>query len=876
VEIITSHNGLDFDGLASMVAANKLYPGAVMVIPGTVSKNIQQFMGLYKDSLFIKTPKEIDLSKVNRAILVDTANPERLGELKGLTTLPDIDFHVFDHHPAAGEDLQGSVHETANLGATTTMLVEKIIARRINISPFDATILALGIYEDTGSLLFPSTTERDAQAVAYLLKCRANLKVVADFIEQPFSSEQRQILHGLLDSVHHYKINNVDVVIAIHNGEGYVPGLDLVTYRLAQMEQGDTIFVIASMQGKIHVVARSGTANLRVNEVLKPLGGRGHERAASAVIRGQTGQEVAELILAQIHERIRPPVTARDIMSTPVKTIALYKTMEDAGRIMLRYGHTGMPVVDGPKVVGMISRRDVDKAIVHELGHAPVKGFMTTDVLSISPDTPIGEIQKMVVENDVGRLPVVEDESLVGIVSRTDILRILHGEDYPEDHELMYPLSEGGIENFAALMQSRLPANIVGILRLAGEIAEELEGTVYCVGGFVRDLFLEVPNFDVDLVVEGDGRQLAIELAKRLSGKVRIHERFATATVILEDSNKIDIATARTEYYEFPAALPMVERSSIREDMYRRDFTINTLAICLNPGKFGDLIDYFGGRKDIQNRYIRILYNLSFVEDPTRILRAIRFEQRYQFTIEVDTLRFARDAIERRMLGKLSYKRILHELILILSEKDPLGALRRMKETGVWQFILPEVKLDTLKKIPLQRIPLVIGWWNNRYGRVVRAWLVYLLVIFSGLSKNQLIDVTNRFPFDKYAQRCVEDSIQIPVLAREIYTDVTLLPSQLHRMLSNLSNENLIYLLLIIRDENAWERIANYLDAVEQAKVEISGHDLKKLGIKPGPQFKDITNDLYDLKLDGVNRTREDEINTVLVWLKEGRFQCSG
>src|SRR5690606_38395864 len=157
--------------------------------------------------------------------------------------------------------------------------------------------------------------------------------------------------------------------------------------------------------------------------------------------------------------------------------------------------------------------------------------------------------------------------------------------------------------------------------------------------------------------------------------------RFRTAVVTLPDGTKIDVATARTEYYEYPAALPKVEKSSLKEDMYRRDFTINTLAICLNPGHFGDLIDYFGGRKDLMNGSIRILYNFSFVEDPTRILRAIRFEQRYRFTIEADTLRFARDAIERRMLGRLSYKRILAELILILNEKDPVPALERIRGT---------------------------------------------------------------------------------------------------------------------------------------------------------------------------------------------------
>jgi tRNA nucleotidyltransferase (CCA-adding enzyme) len=614
------------------------------------------------------------------------------------------------------------------------------------------------------------------------------------------------------------------------------------------------------MQGKVTVVGRSDTNNLRVNEVLKPLGGSGQERAASAVIRGRSCREVADLILENIADKIRPAVIARDIMTTPVKTIALYRTMEEAGRIMLRYGHTGMPVVDGDKVIGMISRRDVDKAILHELGHAPVKGFMTTEVVSISPETPVSEVQKMVVENDIGRLPVVERGRLVGIVSRTDILRILHGDDYPEDHELLYPFSDGGIENFSQLMHEELPADIFSALVLAGEIAQELKSTAYCVGGYVRDLFLQVPNFDIDLVVEGDGRELAVRMAQKLGVKVRIHERFGTATILWDTGTKIDVATARTEYYEFPAALPVVERSSIREDMYRRDFTINTMVICLNPDKFGDLIDYFGGRKDIQNRYIRILYNLSFVEDPTRILRAIRFEQRYKFTIEVDTLRFARDAIERRMLGKLSYKRILQELILILSEKDPMSAMERMKETGVWKYILPEVKLEELNRIPFKRIPIVIGWWEDRYyGREIKSWVVYLLAIFAKLTAAQLAEVFNRYPLDRYAQRCIEDSVVVPQLADKLTRNPDLLSSQ-------------IDLLLHLREESVWDRVVSYCDLKERAKVEISGHDLKQLGLKPGPLFKKILAELYDTKLDQTTTNREEELAVVRKWMKERKF----
>ena len=873
MEIITSHNALDFDGLAGMVAASKLYPQAVMVISGTVAKNIKQFMALYKDLLSIRTPKEIDLKQVTRVIVVDTANPNRLGQLKSLSSNKTLDFHVFDHHPSAEDDLVGSIHEVHQIGAATTILVEKIMASNIAISSFDATILALGIYEDTGSLLFSSTTERDAKAVAFLLGRRANLMVIANFMEQPFSGEQRHILQNLLDSARHHNINNVDIVIAIYDSNVFIPGLDLVSSRLIKMEDCDVIFVIAMMQGKVNVVGRSATNNLRINEVLKPLGGRGHEKAASAVIKGKSCTEVADLIMENVKDRVRPAVIAQDIMSSPVKTIAMYRTMEEAGRIMLRYGHTGMPVVDGEKVVGMISRRDVDKAIVHELGHAPVKGFMTTEVLSIAPTTPVSEVQKLVVENDVGRLPVVDKGYLVGIVSRTDILRILHGEDYPEDHELLYSFSDGGIENFSSLMHERLPADIFYVLELAGQIAQELDSTVYCVGGYVRDLFLQVPNFDVDLVVEGDGRELATRLAERLGGKIRIHERFGTAAVLLKEGTKIDVATARTEYYEFPAALPMVEKSSIREDMYRRDFTINTMALCLNPNKFGDLIDYFGGRKDIQNRYIRILYNLSFVEDPTRILRAIRFEQRYKFTIETDTFRFARDAIERSMLGKLSYKRIMHEFILILSEKDPLSALERMKETGVWKYILPEVKLEEVNKIPVRRIPIVMGWWETRYyGRKVQAWLVYILVIFSKLTSAQVSEVLNRYHLDKYAQRCIEDSAQVPQVANRISEEPGLRPSQMNKMLAHLGTENLLYLLLNIKDEGAWERFIKYCDLKERVKVEINGHDLKKLGMKSGPQFKDILEELYNYKIDGITNSREDEIKMVMKWISEGRF----
>jgi tRNA nucleotidyltransferase (CCA-adding enzyme) len=872
LQIITSHNALDFDGLASMVAAGKLYPAGVKVFSGTLSKNVKKFMALYKDLLIIKNPKEIDLSKVTQIVVVDTANINRLGQLKQVAARENINFIIFDHHPLAPDDLPGSTREIHQVGAATTILVEKIIARNISISAFEASIMALGIYEDTGSLLFPSTSPRDLEAAAFLLGKGANLSVVANFIEQPFSSEQRQLLQVLLNNSQHYRINNLDVVIAIYEGNKYISGLNEVAYRLFELENSDVIFILALMDSKINIVARSRTNNVKVNEILKTLAGRGHEKAASAIVKNQTTSKVTDIIMQQLAV-VKPGLLARDIMSSPVKTIPTDFSMEEAGKVMLRYGHTGMPVVENHTMVGVISRRDVDKAILHNLGHAPVKGFMTTVVYYTSPDTPVGELQKMMVENDIGRLPILENGKLVGIVSRTDILRTLHDDDYPEDHEVLYMPGTEQKTNCLSMMEERLPSKILAILKLAGEIAEQLGSTVYCVGGFVRDFLLQVPNFDVDLVVEGNGEELAKCLAERLGGKGRIHERFRTAVITLPDGNKIDIATARTEYYEFPAALPQVEKSSIREDMYRRDFTINTLAIHLNPDRLGELLDYFGGRRDLEAGIIRVLYNLSFVEDPTRILRAIRFEQRYGFTIEPDTLRFAIDAIERHMLRELSGNRILHELILILGEKDPSKSLARMKEIGIWKYILPEVQLDNFNRVNLKRIPIVITTLEERYYPLyIKSWLIYIIILLSGLGKKEVETILERFSFDSFAIRVIRESSQVPAIARYLNENYYLKAHQIDEILGTWAKENIVYLLLLICNEEAWNNLIHYLDLKERIQVELNGNDLKEMGIVEGPIYRIIFNELYQLKLDGLIHNREEELMKVKEWMEDKKW----
>lgn len=875
MDIITSHNALDFDGLASMVAAGILYPSAVKVFSGTLSEHVKKFMALYKDLIDIKTPKKIEMDQIERMIIVDTANINRLGHLKSTAERSNMKFYIYDHHPIAADDLKGEIVERHNTGAATTILVEEIRRLGIAVTPFDATILALGIYEDTGSLLFTSTTPRDVEAAAFLLARGANLSVVANFMEQSFSSEQRELLQGLLKNSRHYNIKNVDVIIAYTKAGEFIHGLDALTSRLLEVENGEAAFAIAVMKNKTYVVGRSRSNNVSINETLQALNGRGHSKAASAVVNHDKVEEIIEKILAELGKKTTPGLLARDIMSSPVRTIPSNVSMSDAGRIMLRYGYTGMPVVDGEKMIGVISRRDISKAQIHELDHAPVKGFMITGVWTATADTPVNDIQKLMIEYDIGRLPIVEDGKLRGIVSRTDILRTLHGTDYPEDHTVLFSDAGTTTQNYLSLMQERLPSRILSVLRLAGLMAEDLDARVYCVGGFVRDLFLRLPNFDVDLVVEGNGVALAENLAQRLGGRARTHARFKTAIVTWPDGFKVDIATARTEYYEFPAALPCVEKASIKEDLYRRDFTVNTLALELNPDRFGELIDFFGGRKDLENGKIRILYNFSFVEDPTRILRAIRFEQRYKFSIEEDTLRFARDAIERRLLNKLSPHRIMHELMLILEENDPVPSLERMKEIGVWDYIFPEMGLAAGDWNELRRIPVLYAWWNERYQfSNIEPWLIYVMLLVSKNSLKKALPAVHKYFPARRIMKAIEESFAAPALAEYFYScdEAKLAPSLLDEKIGNWSNEAILYLLLCVKDEATWEKIVGYLDIKNEAKLEATGRDLKQMGIKPGPIYSFLLKELFKMKLDGKVKNKNDELEMLEKMIEEGNF----
>ncbi|HYL80891.1 MAG TPA: CBS domain-containing protein, partial [Candidatus Acidoferrum sp.] len=552
----------------------------------------------------------------------------------------------------------------------------------------------------------------------------------------------------------------------------------------------------------------------------------------------------------------------------PVKAIPERFTIRGAAEIMNRFNLAYLPVVRRGEMVGLITREVADKAMFHSLGDAPVHDYMSGEFHRVTPDTPLSQVQRLMVERSLGFLPVLEGQRLKGAVTRADLLRhtyedLLTRPTFPaaEEREL------GGAvaRQMAGLLANRLPPRIQSILRLAGTVADELGTKVYAVGGFVRDLLLRHENLDVDLVVEGDGIAYAEALARRLPGKVTSHRRFGTAVVGLADGFKIDVATARTEYYEYPAALPTVEHSSIKMDLYRRDFTINTLAVCLNADRYGELLDFFGGQQDLRDKTLRIIHNLSFVEDPTRILRAVRFEVRFGFHLSRHAEQLIANAVQMGLLAKLSGARLYTELQLILQEARPLAILERLRDLGVLNAIHPRLGVDATTERRFHRVGEVLTWYGLLYqGEQPTPWVVYLLTLFGERVGAEARAILRRLgPSPRAVATLGQALARLRGLARQFQQARELPPSRVFRWLADAPLEVVLALMARMERPELRKGVGDFLATMRRVRPILRGGDLRALGIRPGPIFREILNSLLYARLDGHVQSRDDELRFV-------------
>jgi tRNA nucleotidyltransferase (CCA-adding enzyme) len=978
MDLVICHTTVDFDALGAAVGVARLRPGCKIVLAGGAHPAVRDFLALHRDEYPLIERRSVDWAVVRSLTVVDTQQRDRLGPLAAWLDLPHLDtLALYDHHPDGDSDIPATERQVEPVGATTTLVVEALqraiatgadaltcnpLVSTACLSPAEATVMALGIHVDTGSLTYEGATARDAAALAWLMGQGASVRAIAAYVDPALSPDLQPLLAQCLETVqtrtiHHYQVAWVSLELP-----DYVPGLSTLAGRLIDTIGSDALFLGArygsapsgsaqsgdaqsgdaqsgsaqsgdvqsgdapsgddpggasetverDRKTRLVIIGRSRIPHTDLSGWFGDHGGGGHARAAAVTLHQGDLQDILAELLNDFAAQIPQPPIARDLMSSPVRTIRPETTIDEARRILLRYGHSGLSVVDEDgELVGIVSRRDLDIALHHGFGHAPVKGYMSTRLQTICPDTSLAEIETRMVTYDVGRLPVIAGGKLVGIVTRTDVLRQFQ-RDRPD------PLGdrfEDDTFETTRLLPTAVPARsdrsraptiplqrfappLQQLLDRAAALAQERGWHLYVVGGAVRDALLgdrrsPLMPTDLDLVVDAcQGRPVtedsgaAVELGTALQtfypdARLQVHGRFQTAALLWHNDPELgslwaDIATARTEFYPYPAANPEVEASSIRQDLYRRDFTINALAVRLTQPRPGELLDFFGGLIDLNHRQIRVLHANSFIEDPTRIYRAVRFAVRLGFVLEPQTETYIRYAIAHLPFTRSQpaatrfpalETRLKAELKIILQASYWSGAIALLDHLDALRCIHPQLRMT---QVLWHQLRLMVRGWRV-LGRPQPARSGPELVLWECLLETLLaaLDPADRAPV---ATRLQLTDASIQRLATLAATETAIhaalpqcdRPSQRVDCLARYDTGTLV--LVAVRQEQSplgrsqRRHIWRYLVDWSQRRSLLDGRDLQKLGYRPGPQFKTILSDLRRATLDGDIRDRDAAI----------------
>ncbi len=865
--IITSHINADFDAIASMLAAQKLYPDSVVIFPGSQEKNLRDFFIRSTSYLFnMVDPKSIDFSKTSKLVIVDTKQKNRLPQVEPLLNKSNVKIDIYDHHPPMDGDIKGNIEITEKTGATTTILCKLLQKKKIIPNPEEATIMALGIYEDTGLFTYSSTTQNDLEQAAFLLSCGADLNTIVNFVVKEIKSEQVAWLNELLNEMTLHKINGVNIHMSVISSSTYINDLATIVQKVVRMENLDIFFAIVLMGNKISIIARNRLPEVDVGKILSAFGGGGHAYAASAKVENQTLPQVEMRLIEKLQKRVKSVKIAKNLMTSPAITIEPTISCKDANNMMTRYNISTLLVVDKKKnsYEGYITRQVIEKTLYHNLAHLPVKEYMNSEVSFISSDADVSQIESIILEKKHRILPVIDDGWIRGVITRTNLL------DYLVQHnkELQQNESELGIKKnvkkrqIENILYQRLDNRIKQLLQNIGTTGHKLGFKMYVVGGFVRDLLLSRQIDDIDIVVEGDGISFAKKFADKEGCRISTYKKFGTAVIIFPDGFKVDVASARLEYYKTPAALPIVEKSSIKLDLARRDFTINTLAISLNPNDFGTMTDYFGANRDLKDKTIRIIHNLSFVEDPTRIFRAIKFSNRFGFKIGKVTSNLIKNAINIDCFKNLSGLRVLSELKQIFEEENPIPAIRSLEEYGLEKMIHKEMTIIPNTYQLLESVNKILSWHDLLYTEeLYPRWAVYFMALL------------NRCSYKVSEQIC--DRLRVPIRERnlllekrykaekrlyQIENTKDISTQDLYWALINFKSEFILYMMALAKDESTKKSISNFYTHQRDIKPFMKGRDLLALGIKSGPVFTTILNQILNEKLNGKLKTKKEEI----------------
>ncbi len=859
MQLITTHDIADFDGVAAMLAAHKLYPDAVPVLPPRLGRGVREFITLYQNGLPFVAWRDFRPQRMERIILVDT---QKVPDIKRVRR--DAPVLIIDHHPQHPNERTDTTFTGDIVGAATTLLVEQIRTQGdITLNGLEATLLLLGIYSDTGALTYGTTTARDAYAAGWLLSQGAAVDTVRGFLAPSLNDVQRDLLDMLINVEETRTVQGYAVTVGAVTLKHYVENINSVAHRLRDLLDPDALFILVQMpdhnkRANVQMVCRSRTDSIDCGAVARHFGGGGHSRAAAANIDSAL-DDVKFSLWDFLVANVQPAVCVADLMSHGAQTVRAEAKLGEIITQLRKIGHEGYPVLDGHAVVGLLTRRDADRALEHGLKDATVRDVMTDGEIVLSPSDSVATLERLIVDSGWGQIPVMDAGRLVGIVTRTDLIKhwaTVHPPTQAPSQRL--PLTE---------ISAVLGTDSSTLIETVAAFARERGLNLYMVGGIVRDVLLRRHNDDIDFVLEGDARtdnilengaiQFAQALCAALGGKVSSYRPFGTATWLLDEvvAEKIgadlsqlppyvDFATARNEFYVRPTALPSVYGGSIKLDLHRRDFTINTLAVQLSPTSDYRLLDFYGGLRDLNERKIRALHSLSFVDDPTRVLRAARFEHRLQFEIEPRTAQL----IERAhpMLRRITGERLRNELKLLLNEAEPERALHLLEERGILNGIHPALRFPPEVGQAFIDARTTRNTWPIQPEKTRH---IYWVLMMAALHPDELPAIAERLRFSQTFIKSFVDAAHLrlqPGALAEKSAPVSAIVARLDGV-----RDLALLAAWITGDKLRQTRLSRYIAEWAHIRPTIDGNGLKAMGLTPGPRFGLILSRLRSAWLDG-------------------------
>jgi tRNA nucleotidyltransferase (CCA-adding enzyme) len=854
VKIVTTHVSADFDAFASAVCSLRLFPEHRVLFPGSLEPSVRRFVrdtGLRFPEVGLREARRQTL---RHAVVVDTSSTSRLGAVWPLIRDAGCPVTLIDHHGDEADDLAPSERVSRHVGATCTLLTELFRARDLEPTSEQASLLLMGLHEDTGSLTYRDTTAADFRAAAWLLECGASLAWVRRWIAKALQPEQLELLNRLVENGIERRINGVPVVVSTLPIDRYVEEAAFVVHRWIQIFELPVGVAILVRPPHVTIILRSRLGGLDVGAIARDLGGGGHATAASARMVGRVAVEVQEELWRRLEAAMPPPVTAGGAAGRRIFTVDETVTVAAARARANQLRVNALPVaseVDG-RLVGVVTRQLLDRAEGMGLAHRPVSTVMNPEVPTVDADEPLESVKDRFLEGSHRFVIVTREGEPAGLLTRMEVFRRLFERQSAAGSGLDHRMaSERPVsQNIRRRLREHAPDWVLRLLNEAREVADECGVEVYLVGGAVRDVLLGRSNEDLDLVVEGDGINVARRLADRLGARCHPHPPFMTAVITLPDGQSVDIASARTEFYRAPAALPDVATSLIRQDLYRRDFTINALAVVLSGRDFGALIDFFGGRRDLAHREIRVLHSLSFIDDPTRALRAVRYARRLGFTLARDTRHLVATAITEGVFEKLSGPRVRKELELLLAERHPPAALAALAALGLLEAVDPGLEWSDSAQSLLLEVENQHAWAHLQGLGEAQPLIAYLGALAMRGPEGTVETLADRLHLTGAFRRCLVDLPATVGTLREAATA----GRRLSAVAGEVEGAHLEAVLIAMAELDLEPRrlLAHATEVAHRTPPPVTGQDLLDAGLPSGPAIGRAIQAARRAVIDGV------------------------